>query len=118
MWTHALGPGHVMHRATRHEWAETPGGRTGLGAARGRVRAQDRSITVVEITVSMNASLAGMEYVCTLCSCRHEVSSHQNDTSCHCRMDLQVGIAILSGSVAEFSSMHNVYLDICLPCQL
>ena len=38
--THVLGPGHVMHRVTRCIWAETPGSRTGLGTARGRVRAQ------------------------------------------------------------------------------
>ena len=35
-----LGPGHMMHRVARCDWAETPGGQTGLGMARGRVQAQ------------------------------------------------------------------------------
>ena len=32
-----------MHHVTRRNWAETPGGRTRLGAARGRVRARGGS---------------------------------------------------------------------------
>ena len=38
--THASGPGHVTCHIARHVWAETLGGQTGLGVARGRVRAQ------------------------------------------------------------------------------